>query len=238
MRYTSSLKVGFEAVLNLIFPNLCACCIEQSPVPNNIFCLYCENSFGYCQFDSLVINPLMNRWIGRVPVAGGLALVYFREGNNVQSLLHRLKYEQQKNIGFEMGRRLGSLIRELEPKVMWPEIIIPVPLHPKREYQRGYNQSYIIATGVAEVLKVAILQKGLTRSKNTLSQTRKNKMERMENVRDAFEWRSPGYLSGKRVLLIDDVFTSGATLEACVTSILKTCNPATITLACLAMAET
>jgi ComF family protein len=230
-------KNGFNAVLNLLFPHLCACCHEQTPITDSIFCVYCENRFGYCEFENLINNPLMNRWTGRIPVAGGVALVYFREGNQVQFLLHRLKYQQQKNIGYEMGKRLGNYTQRISPKWLWPEYIIPVPLHSKKEYQRGYNQSYVIAKGIADVFKIPVLDKALYRRKNTVSQTRKNKMERMENVRDAFDLKTPESISHKRILLVDDVFTSGATLEACIEAIQKHGNPDSITLACLALAD-
>lgn len=237
MKAKAFIKNGFNAILNLLFPNLCACCYEHTPILENIFCIYCENRFGYCQFDNLEKNPLMNRWIGRIPVAGGVALVHFREGNEVQMLLHRLKYQRQKSIGYEMGKRLGIHMQKISPRWMWPEFIIPVPLHPKKEYQRGYNQSYVIAKGLADVFQIQVLNNALYRKKNTVSQTRKNKMERMENVRDAFELKNPECISLKKILLIDDVFTSGATLEACIEAIQKNGNPQSIAVACLAMAE-
>jgi ComF family protein len=237
---TSTLKTsysGIKSLFELIFPNLCACCQTANPIQGGLFCLVCENDFSYCRFRDGLDNPMAERWLGKTPVHWMTSLLFFSAENRVQDLLHRLKYQNQKKIGLEMGRRLGILIRETCPPNYLPEIIVPVPLHPKKEFTRGYNQSALIAQGVAGIIGAKVKSDLLRRQKNTPTQTRKNKMERLENVKNAFILTDPSVIKNRRVLLIDDVFTSGATMEACAHAMRSFGVTESIALACLAIAD-
>ena len=151
---------------------------------------------------------------GKVPLKAVTACFFFFKEGKVQHLIHELKYKGNGDAGVFLGQELGKSIKEA-PLFQGIDFLIPVPLHPKREKERGYNQSLMIAKGMAEVLSIPIGEKYLVRSVNTATQTHKTKEERWENVKDIFVVRHPEQLEGKYVLLIDDVLTTGATLEAC-----------------------
>ena len=129
-------------------------------------------------------------------------------------MIHELKYKGNKEAGVFLGQEIGKAIMEA-PLYQGIDFLIPVPLHPKREKERGYNQSMMIAQGISEVTEVPIGNDFMVRSVNTATQTHKTRDDRWENVKDIFELRHPEKLEGKYVLLIDDVLTTGSTLEAC-----------------------
>lgn len=151
---------------------------------------------------------------GKVRLKAVTACFFFSKDGKVQQLIHALKYRGNSEAGVFLGQELGKSIKEA-PLFQGIDFLIPVPLHPKREKARGYNQSLMIAQGISEVTGIAIGSDLLARSVNTSTQTHKSKEERWKNVKDIFEVRHPERLQGKYVLLIDDVLTTGATLEAC-----------------------
>ena len=151
---------------------------------------------------------------GRVRLKAVTACFFFSKEGKVQRLIHELKYKGNADAGVFLGQELGKTIKEA-PLFEGLDYLIPVPLHPKREKERGYNQSMMIAQGINEVTEIPIGDQYLVRSVNTATQTHKSKEERWQNVKDIFEVRHAEQLEGKYVLLIDDVLTTGATLEAC-----------------------
>ena len=151
---------------------------------------------------------------GRVRLKAVTACFFFSKEGKVQRLIHELKYKGNADAGVFLGQELGKTIKEA-PLFEGLDYLIPVPLHPKREKERGYNQSMMIARGVNEVTGIPVGDQYLFRSVNTATQTHKSKEERWQNVKDIFEVKHAEQLEGKYVLLIDDVLTTGATLEAC-----------------------
>ena len=151
---------------------------------------------------------------GKVRLKAVTSCYFFSKAGKVQHLIHELKYKGNADAGLFLGQELGKSIKEAT-LFQGIDYLIPVPLHPKKEKKRGYNQSMVIARGIAEVTGIPIGDKFLLRSVNTATQTHKTKEERWQNVKDIFELRHPEQLEGKYVLLIDDVLTTGATLEAC-----------------------
>ena len=151
---------------------------------------------------------------GRVRLKAVTACFFFSKEGKVQHLIHELKYKGNADAGIFLGQELGKNLKDA-PLFQSIDYLIPVPLHPKREKERGYNQSLVIARGISEVTGIPIDENYLVRSVNTTTQTHKSKEERWKNVKDIFEVRHPEQLEGKYVLLIDDVLTTGATLEAC-----------------------
>ena len=153
---------------------------------------------------------------GRVRLKAVTACYFFSKEGKVQHLIHELKYQGNADAGVFLGQELGKTIKEA-PLFQDLDYLIPVPLHPKREKERGYNQSMMIARGIAEVIDVPVSDRYLIRSVNTTTQTHKTKTERWENVKDIFVVQHAEQLEGKYVLLIDDVL---ATLEACALKLL------------------
>jgi ComF family protein len=152
----------------------------------------------------------------------------------VQHLLHQLKYRGKKEIGVLLGRQLG---RQLSDSALFKELdlIVPVPLHPRKQRLRGYNQSEMFAMGLSQGLRIPCVKDGLRRVVHAGSQTQKSREERAEKIKDYFEVKRPDLLSGKHILLADDVMTTGATLEVCAGCLLKQTGTK-VSLATIAMA--
>jgi len=158
-------------------------------------------------------NPIKDKFIGRLPVKYAWAFLKFRKTGIVQHLLHHLKYNNHPEIGLRLGQLIGKEIKENNLATAFDEIVA-MPLHRKREIKRGYNQSRKIAEGIAERTGIPVSENVL-RQINTTTQTRKNRVERWQNVAEAFQIKSPALIKDKRILLVDDVITTGASLEAC-----------------------
>lgn len=163
------------------------------------------------------------RFAGRVNIEKATTLAYFTNEGLLQHLLHKLKYDGKKEIGTFLGKTLAHDLQQ----VKWSEkidAIIPVPLHPKKEATRGFNQAEIIAEGMQEVLNIPVITDVLHRARYTESQTKKTREERLLNMKDAFEVKHREKITGKHLLLIDDVLTTGATLEACAIALSQITN--------------
>jgi ComF family protein len=201
----------YDGITHLLFPQLCEGCSKPLISGEEILCLHCVALLPRTGFHHVAENEAAMRFYGRVPFCNVTSFAYFTEDGLLQHLLHELKYKDKKAIGYFLGKQLGIELLQTE----WAntiDVIVPVPLHPKRLTWRGYNQSALIAEGMGEILKVPVAANALKRIKDTESQTQKSRSERVMNVADAFETTTD--LSGKHVLLIDDVLTSGATLES------------------------
>jgi ComF family protein len=228
------IKKYLKSLVGLIFPDLCLACRKEQPISGSLFCVGCEAVMPYCDFDDLRTNEAFMRIAGRLPVKHASSFVYFKSNNIVQNILHGLKYEGKEEIGLSMGKFHGE---QLKPMLKdYPDIIVPVPLHPKKRHTRGYNQSEIYAKGLAMGLHIPVYPNVLKRKKFTETQTKMNKSDRLLNVSEAFELYNPGRINNKHILLVDDVLTSGATLEACGLPLLQIPG-VTVSVATLALAD-
>ena len=158
-------------------------------------------------------NPVSRIFWGRVNIKAATSFLFFSKMGRVQSLIHQLKYKRQKEVGLLIGKLFGDDLLN-SPYYTDIDFIIPVPLHPKKLKTRGYNQSLMIANGLQESMGIEVFT-GLQRKAHSSTQTRKSRYERWENVKDIFEIKEHKRLESKSVLLVDDVLTTGATLEAC-----------------------
>jgi ComF family protein len=180
-------------------------------------------------------NPFYNKFKGRIPAQHVMALFKFVKSSRVQKLLHRLKYQNQPEIGVTLGRLYGQylLLADFEKEF---DLIIPVPLHVMKKRKRGYNQSDEFGKGLSEVLGMPCSDKILQRKYETETQTRKTKLKRWINVSEVFEVTDPKQIKGLRILLVDDVVTTGATLEAC-GQVLLDAGCKEISIACIAATQ-
>ncbi len=204
----------------LLYPVLCNACGTTLLHGETFLCLYCRVRLPKTGFEAFKDNQLSQMFWGRLPIETGTALYYFDKGDMVQKLIHRFKYKCDKALGFHMGYELGKCIHK-SPFYQGVELVLPVPLHPCKEKKRGFNQSALIAEGTALAMKLTSPPGLLIRQHETTSQTRKSRYHRWENVSDAFSTPMPQHLENKRVLLVDDVITTGSTLEACGQQLLK-----------------
>ena len=209
------MKFNFiDSIIGLFYPSVCAACGKSLFRWETTVCTHCRNLLPKTGYELNEDNPLARKFYGQVRLKAVTACFFFSKEGKVQRLIHELKYKGNKAAGVFLGQELGRSI-QAAPLFMGVDYLIPVPLHPKREKKRGYNQSLVIAQGISEETGIPLGNDFLIRSKNTATQTHKTKEERWENVRDIFELRHSERLEGKYVLLVDDVLTTGATLGAC-----------------------
>lgn len=205
------------------FPELCLVCSCRLSEPGTILCLSCEYNLPLTHIRDYDDNPVSQSFWGRVPLEMCTSLLRFEKGSPYQGLLHELKYRGNLAAGLYLGRKLGRVL--LHSPFSGCDIMVPVPLHKQRLKMRGYNQSEIIARAASEVSRIPMLNNLLIRSTHHPSQTSMGRYERYRNIKGNFRI-SPAApdITGKKILLIDDVITTGATLEACSQELLNTFN--------------
>jgi ComF family protein len=216
----NSLTRHLADLLEFFYPTLCITCDNRLVLQEKFLCVECWSDIPATNFHLQEGNKVEQLFWGRTKVEHATAFYTYKKGSKYQQLIHYIKYKGLKELGFETGRRFGFTIAVTE-KFRSVDMIVPVPLHPAKQKKRGYNQSEWIANGMAEALQKPMVINNLIRNIHTSTQTRKNRFERWENVEKIFGVINPEELSGKHILLIDDVVTTGSTLEACARQILK-----------------
>ena len=209
------MRIGFvNSLLELFYPSVCAACGNPLFRWEHLVCTHCRSFLPKTGYELNPDNPLARLFYGKVQLKAVTACFFFSKDGKVQGLIHELKYRNNAEAGVFLGQELGISIKEA-PLFQDLDYLIPIPLHPKRERERGYNQSMMIAQGIAEVTSIPIGGDFLYRKVHTATQTHKSKEERWHNVKDIFGLRHAEQLKGKSVLLIDDVLTTGSPLESC-----------------------
>ncbi|MEP6645763.1 MAG: phosphoribosyltransferase family protein [Saprospiraceae bacterium] len=218
--FISFMKHWYSHIKDLVYPPLCASCGLQRPLDHHIFCLDCLNELPETGFHLHMNNPFTAHFRGRIDLKAGAAFLYFSRGGGTQRLLHQIKYNNQPDLISTIGKWYG---RQLIQSEMWNDIdaIIPVPLHWKKQRKRGYNQSAVFGAGIAEVMGVDCFKHGLRRSTNDQSLTGMKRLERVETIGSSFGVANAKIVRDKNILLVDDVLTTGATLESCALALLS-----------------
>jgi len=201
--------------ISLVYPKICAICGNSLWRSEEIICQRCDYHLPKTNFHLESDNPVSRLFWGRVQINTAAAFLYFNKGSAVQELIHNLKYKGRKDIGVLLGSHYGLYLRN-SPLYKDISVIIPVPLHKKKFIQRGYNQSEQFGIGLSSVMRIPLDCNELIRDKATETQTRKSRFKRWENVSETFIIQNPQRLTGSHIMLVDDVITTGATLEACI----------------------
>ncbi|MDL2289901.1 ComF family protein [Paludibacteraceae bacterium OttesenSCG-928-F17] len=210
-------------LLNLMYPPVCLACGKNLLGTEEHLCLSCLHHIPKTNYHLQKDNPVEERFWGKVPVFRASSFFLFNKGSSFQKILHNLKYQGAKELGSYFGKCAGIDLLQ-SPDFSSVDYIIPVPLHPDKLKKRGYNQSEWIAGGLAESMNKPVDTAHLIRTQANVSQTNKNVYERYENTAGIFELTDNTIFSGKHVLVVDDVLTTGSTLEACVQALLPTEN--------------
>lgn len=206
-------KKYLSGIAALVFPEICRGCGEWPGIGRTELCRRCESELPRTWFEKVPGNPVEQIFWGRANVEFATSLFFYRKGEMLQQIIHRLKYKRDKNAGIYLGRLAGRvLLKEaLSEKI---DCILPVPLHHKKQRIRGYNQSQIIARGIHEITKHPVNSESIIRTVHSESQTRRGRYERWQNVEGIFKVLQPHLFQNKHVLILDDVITTGATIEA------------------------
>lgn len=218
--------------ISLIYPNLCYCCNNPLAKAESGICTFCSYHLPKTNFHQEKDNPVSKLFWGRVGLEAATSYYYFTKDSGVQSLIHQLKYKGKQEIGLLTGRFFGNdLINS--PYFTSIDYLIPVPLHYNRLIKRGYNQSECIAKGMADSMNKELKNDVLFRNENNATQTNKSHYARWKNVEVIFKVSNEQKLESKHFLLVDDVLTTGSTLEACAIALL-TIPDAKVSIATLA----
>lgn len=231
----SSFREIFGDFVSLIFPRYCRGCMDALVHGEELICSRCMLEMPRADYHLDRQNPFYIRFRGRLPVKFVMTMFKFVKGGRVQHLLHALKYKDQPELGLALGRMYGHDLAAANYRQEF-DLIVPVPLHVSRKRNRGYNQSEEFGKGLGESLGIECSDRVVRRRISTSTQTRKSKLRRWENVKDVFEVLRPERVKGRRILLVDDVVTTGATLEACGTALLSA-KPADLSIVCIASAQ-
>jgi len=210
-------------IINLFFPEICLNCEQQLSSNETIICTSCRHDMPLTNFTCEINNKVEQVFYGRISVNEATSLMYYYKKNKVQKIIHSLKYKGHQEIGSFFGEWLGKEMLQSN-RFKNIDIIVPVPLHPKKLKKRGYNQVSIFGKTLATYLNAKYCEDVLIRKSATSTQTKKHRLERWKNVEELFFLTDNSYFEGKNILLIDDVITTGATLEACANELLKTSN--------------
>lgn len=202
-------------LLHLFYPNLCAICKKPLVEGEEQICLECLYDLPHTRYHKQTNNPAEQRFAGKVRIEYGSAYLLFEKGGVTQCLIHALKYRDNKELGFLLGRQAGRELLADHSPLCQADLLIPIPLHPRKQRKRGYNQSEWIADGISSALGIPVRTDCVSRLIPNNSQVRLSIYERWLNTCSIFKTTLPEALENKHVILIDDVITTGATTTAC-----------------------
>jgi ComF family protein len=212
--YLPKLSSWIDPVFWLYFPKNCPACGRPLRLFGANICGRCSQNLPETHFFEAPNNPIEKIFYGRLPISAGAAAWYFHKNSALQALLFQLKYKSNKDVGLFIGKQMGALLAASE-RFASIDALVPVPLHPQALSKRGFNQAALICEGIGQVWHKPVLTGAIARTKHTSTQTKQTRAERWDNMEDAFTIKDPTSINGKHLLIIDDVITTGATIEAC-----------------------
>ena len=217
-----TLKISsiFSAFSHLLYPSLCFGCGDNEIGEHEFICIHCLSSLPYTQFEKTRNNPIEKLFWGRTNIKFASSTFYYVEQTPLQQLIHQVKYKEQQKLGIYLGTAMGNLLNPVfsEHEV---DLLIPMPLHPKKLKKRGNNQASLLCDGISKTTGRNYDEEVLVRTENTGTQTKKSRIERWENVNAVFSVNDSNKIRDKHILLVDDVITTGASTEACAQTLLN-----------------
>ena len=205
----------------LFYPNICANCNEQLLQNEKVICTFCRHDLPLTNFQSYTKNKVSRIFSGRITIEKAYALLFFRKQGVTKNLIHALKYKGNEEVGVFFGNWIGEIVAK-NKEFSTVDFIVPVPIHAKKKKIRGYNQVTKFGECLSMHLKVPLNEDILIRQSATKTQTLKSRFERFNDLESKFLARNTSIFKEKHILIIDDVITTGATLEACAKELLKT----------------
>jgi len=229
LKFFEGIRNYLNAFLHLLYPQICFGCGTDQIEKAMPLCTQCVQDLPFTDFFSINENPIEKIFWGRTDIQNAGALLFFTKDSLVQTLVTQLKYHHNKKVGILFGKLMGEAIA-VEEKFKQVDIIIPIPISASKMNSRGYNQSEVIAMGIQQVWNRSIMQDVLIKKNWSNSQTKKDRKARLQQVPDLFFLQNPAFIKGKHILLVDDVLTTGATLEAAIETLMAG-SPASVSIA-------
>jgi len=209
-----------NSIIDIFWPNECTICQCDLTHMERFYCLTCLHELPFLERHPSALEQIQKILWGRTEVDKIFALLNFQKNNNTQKILHEIKYHGKSRLAEHMGQLMSNMI----PANHTIDYIIPIPLHPKKKRKRGYNQSLLLAKGISQKLNIPILNDTVKRISGNASQTQFSKYDRWQNVRSIFTVKNAEFVENKHLLIVDDVLTTGATIESCILELKRSVN--------------
>jgi ComF family protein len=208
------------AISHLLYPSICFGCKKNEIETNEWLCIQCLSTLPFTGFENTRNNPVEQLFWARTPIEIASSCFFYVEKTPIQRLIHEVKYKEQQQLGRWLGQMMGRQLQTIF-QMKKVDLMLPMPLHPKKQQQRGYNQAVLLCEGIRATTACDFSEQALIRNTNTQTQTKKTRMERWNNVNEVFDITDAQQIMNKHIVLIDDVITTGASTEACAAILLK-----------------
>ncbi|MBI2257913.1 MAG: ComF family protein [Flavobacteriia bacterium] len=218
----STFKTYWKDLVHLVYPSLCIICEKELSIYEEQFCSFCFEELKYSGLENYTNESKLDKlfW-GRIPIQHTFSLLIFDKKGSTQKIVHPIKYKNRKDLAVYLGTLIGEKIKNSPISYTELDFLVPIPLHINKRFTRGYNQSEELAKGISALLSVRVDTQFLIRVKNAESQTKKSKFLRWDNIQESFQVKKGIKTPITHIALVDDVITTGSTLETCVQVILK-----------------